>query len=127
LWAKGPANHIKDGVQALEGIIETEWAVASFTMNWKLTRPGTVCWEEGEPICQVAPIRLSDQAGLEVEPLTGATHDQYMEWAASRSANIMRGGQPRELHYRRGTSPGGASCPAGAHHMRVVHSPQPTP
>jgi hypothetical protein len=56
LWVKGPANHIKDGVQALEGVVETDWLPATFTMNWKLTRPHfPVRFEKGEPICMVVP------------------------------------------------------------------------
>ena len=38
LWVKGPVNMIKDGIQPLEGMVETDWAHATFTMNWKFTR-----------------------------------------------------------------------------------------
>jgi hypothetical protein len=56
LWVKGPANWIKDGVQPLEGIVETDWLIATFTMNWKLTRPRQpVTFERGEPICMITP------------------------------------------------------------------------
>ena len=58
LWVKGPANRIKDGAQPLEGIVETDWSVASFTMNWKLTRRDhSVRFEEGEPICMLVPVQ----------------------------------------------------------------------
>jgi hypothetical protein len=57
LWVKGPTNYIKDGAQALEGVIETDWLPATFTMNWKLTRPRSrVTFHKGEPICMVVPI-----------------------------------------------------------------------
>src|SRR5437868_10957202 len=39
LLARGPANLPKDGIWPLEGLVETDWANANFTMNWKLTRP----------------------------------------------------------------------------------------
>jgi hypothetical protein len=56
LWVKGPANSFKDGIQALEGMVETDWSHAPFTMNWKLTRPyHTITFHEGEPICQLVP------------------------------------------------------------------------
>jgi hypothetical protein len=56
LLARGPANWPKDGACALEGIVETDWAVATFTMNWKLTRPGhTVAFEAEEPFCMIVP------------------------------------------------------------------------
>jgi hypothetical protein len=57
LWVKGPSNCIKDGIQALEGVVETDWSPATFTMNWKMTRPGaTVRFEKGEPICMLVPV-----------------------------------------------------------------------
>ena len=60
LLARGPANAPKDGVSALEGLIETDWALVPFTMSWKLTRPGSVRFEAGEPFCQVVPQRRGE-------------------------------------------------------------------
>ena len=58
LLARGPANLPQDGVSALEGLVETDWATATFTMNWKMTRPGLpVRFEAGEPFCQIVPQR----------------------------------------------------------------------
>src|SRR5205807_231232 len=57
LWVKGPTNYFKDGAAPLEGVVETDWAVSSFTMNWKLTRPGLpVRFARGEPICMIVPV-----------------------------------------------------------------------
>src|SRR5215475_14120262 len=41
LLARGPANLPKDGLSPLEGLIETDWSFAPFTMNWQITRPRT--------------------------------------------------------------------------------------
>jgi hypothetical protein len=42
----------------LEGLVETDWAVMPFTMNWQITRPRTpVRWEAGEPVCMLVPQR----------------------------------------------------------------------
>jgi hypothetical protein len=57
LWATGPINHVKDGVQPLTGIIETDWWEGPFLMNWKMTRPNVhVVFKKDEPICQVFPV-----------------------------------------------------------------------
>jgi hypothetical protein len=57
LWVKGPSNVIMDGAQALEGVVETDWSPASFTMNWKLTRPHhSVFFRAGQPICMIVPL-----------------------------------------------------------------------
>jgi len=58
LLVRGPANCPKDGIYALEGVVETDWTDATFTMNWQLTRPGlTVSFERGEPLCMLVPQR----------------------------------------------------------------------
>lgn len=61
LHVRGPVNDPKDGAGPLEGIVETDWSVASFTMNWKLTRPQlTVRFVAGEPFCLVLPQRRAE-------------------------------------------------------------------
>ncbi|MEX1183340.1 MAG: DUF6065 family protein [Gemmatimonadota bacterium] len=61
LWVRGPANTPKLGVYALEGVVETDWSTATFTMNWKLLNPDqSVTFEVGEPICMISPQRKSD-------------------------------------------------------------------
>lgn len=53
----GPCNEVRDAIQPLAGIIETDWAHMTFTMNWKFTRPNEpVIFDEGEPICQFFPL-----------------------------------------------------------------------
>jgi len=57
LWVKGPGNYIKDAVQPLEGVVETDWNPTTFTMNWKVTRPNhPVEFKKGEPICMIVPV-----------------------------------------------------------------------
>ncbi|MEE6179688.1 DUF6065 family protein [Mycobacterium sp. 050134] len=61
LLVRGPANYPKDGVCALEGVVETDWASASFSMSWKLTRKlMPVRFEVDEPICMIVPQRRGE-------------------------------------------------------------------
>jgi uncharacterized protein DUF6065 len=61
LLVRGPANYLKDAVQALEGVVETDWASASFSMSWKLTRKlMPVRFEVDEPICMIVPQRRAE-------------------------------------------------------------------
>jgi hypothetical protein len=90
LWVKGPSNYIKDGVQPLEGIVETDWLSATFTMNWKMTRPyHTVHFERGEPICMIVP--LPRGVAEQLDPVYVPLDDnpelarEYREWEKSRS------------------------------------------
>lgn len=67
LWVTGPVNRPKDGIAPLSGIVETDWAPYTFTMNWVFTRPHhPVCFEKGEPFCFFFP--LLDNTVEAVEP-----------------------------------------------------------
>lgn len=92
LWCKGPANEPKDGIAALEGVIETDWAPYPFTMNWKFTRPGTVHFKAGEPIAVLLPQRRGELARFQtsIRPihLAPVLEHQYTQWRESRSQFI---------------------------------------
>jgi hypothetical protein len=61
LLVRGPANWPKDGAHALEGLVETDWSLATFTMNWKITRPNhPVSFDEDEPYCMIVPQRRGE-------------------------------------------------------------------
>jgi Family of unknown function (DUF6065) len=90
LLVRGPANSPKDGVCALEGIIETDWSPATFTMNWKLTRPSLpVVFERDEPICMLVPQRRGELESFRpvVRSLVRAPRlaSSYSRWSLSRS------------------------------------------
>ena len=91
LWVKGPTNYIKDGVQPLEGVVETDWLSATFTMNWKLTRPyHAVHFARGEPICMIVPVSrgLAEQLEPVYVPLDANSElgREYREWERLRSS-----------------------------------------
>jgi hypothetical protein len=88
MWVGGPPNHVKDGIQALEGLVETDWLPFPFTMNWIFTRPGRVRFLKGEPFCFIVPVQdkpLEDfelvQKSLDRNP---DLRDQYEAWRSRR-------------------------------------------
>ena len=129
LLVRGPANMAKDGVSPLEGLVETDWAVATFAMHWQLTRIGhPVTFDADEPFCMLVPQGRGAIESLRpvVRRIEGEPEllRQYQAWYDSRqqsgmmrrAAALVSGQQgvyeiPWELHYTRGTSPGGASAP----------------
>jgi uncharacterized protein DUF6065 len=132
LLVRGPANMPKDGVYALEGIVETDWAIATFTMNWKFTRPGlTVAFDVGEPICMVIPHRCGDLES--VEPRMAEFDDapelqrQHDMWSRSRAKHLAELNIPGseaakrgwQKHYFRGEHHNGASIPAHRTTLRL--------
>lgn len=66
IMVTGPFNMPKDGCAPLTGIVESDWLPYPFTMNWKLTRPGRVRFEEDEPYCFVYP--MPKQSLAETQP-----------------------------------------------------------
>jgi len=95
LHVRGPSNWPKDGVCALEGVVETDWTEATFTMNWKLTRANhAVVFEVGEPIAMIIPQRRGELERFRPEirslPTEPALDEAYRRWSRSR-AEFNRG------------------------------------
>jgi len=88
LMVRGPTNSPKDGITALDGIIETDWAHSTFTMNWRFTRACTVEFAVGEPICLFFPIQrgVLERFRGEIRMLEGDREfeNKFREWSASR-------------------------------------------
>jgi hypothetical protein len=91
LWVTGPVNRPKHGIQALTGVVETDWSVASFTMNWKFTAPGVrIRFEKDEPFCFFFPLPRGtlDEIEPEIKSISAAGDDiygGYTAWRESRS------------------------------------------
>ena len=136
LLARGPANLPKRGAVALEGLVETDWAVATFTMNWQLTAPGEpVVFAAGEPFCMIVPQKRGEiesfrpeRRDLDRDPALAA---QYSAWNEAREIHrltrrvaVARHGPDHpdarrwEGDYFRGVAPGGASS---AEHQTRLH------
>ena len=90
LLVRGPSNWPKDGACPLEGTVETDWSVATFTMNWQLTRKEhPVVFEEGEPIAMLVPQRRGEletfrpvERDLYADP---SLSQAYLAWSQGRA------------------------------------------
>jgi len=131
LLVRGPANLPKDGVAALEGLVEADWIEVPFTVSWKLTRPGLpVRFEQGEPFAMVVPQGRRDLERYRptVRPLTDAPEllatvrrwtergerEQIRTFAAEHVPDI--GGPEWDGTYLRGATSDGS--PAEDHRVR---------
>lgn len=130
LLVRGPANLPKDGIAPLEGLVETDWAVATFTMNWQVTSAHlAITFAAGEPICMLVPQRRGELESFEplLDDAASAPDLErgYTAWSASRAAFnrrirgeaalTVRGRWQR--HYFNGAAPGGT---AAAEHQRKL-------
>jgi hypothetical protein len=132
LMAQGPINRPKDAIAPLTGVIETDWAPYTFTMNWKFTRRGMpITFEKGEPFCHVFPVRCGELEKVKpkIQPLSKAPKlkQQYETWTSSRSKFIVDLDQPgseaqaerwQKLYYR-GLDPGGEPAKISNHRTRL--------
>jgi Family of unknown function (DUF6065) len=132
LVAQGPVNSPKDSVAPLAGVIETDWAPYSFTMNWKFTRPGAaVRFERGEPFCHIFPFLRGALEAIEPE-VRQLDEDpelarQHQQWAATRlrfNKELAEPGsqaqaQKWEKQYYRGITPDGTAASEHDHRTRL--------
>lgn len=110
LLVTGPANRFKTGVQPLMGLIESDWIVATFTMNWRILVPeAAVRFELGEPIMQLMPISNNFVRDLETAQYRVCRREQepalvqdFENWSRDRDAfhKLVREGQNREQWQR---------------------------
>lgn len=123
LLARGPSNQFKDGVQAMDGLVETDWSDASFTMNWKITRPlKKIRFDKDEPICMIVPRMRGELEAVapEIRNMESAPAilAGFNAWRESRLRLVERKKDPRgaasrewEGHYTRGTTVAGTVTP----------------
>jgi len=121
LFVGGSTNSMKDGLHPLSGIIETEWAPYTFTMNWKFTRPRhPVRFERDEPFCMFYPIQSEAVSVTEPEIRDLDTDPDlqapYVEWMDSRENFLenLKKSEPSAVslkwqkNYYRGLMPDGS-------------------
>jgi hypothetical protein len=136
LWVKGPTNRPKDGISPLEGIVETDWSTATFTMNWKITRPNEwIRFDAGEPFCHLVPVPrglierfVPNLTMIDNDP---PLHEAYRHWEASRrqfeaawiSGDPLARKQSWQKDYVLGKTTQGAI--ADDHQMKLVVRPFP--
>jgi hypothetical protein len=129
LMAQGPINRPKDGIAPLSGIVETDWAPYTFTMNWVFTRNGAVRFEKDEPFCHIFPVRRGELESVEPEirrlSAEPELQRQFRTWTASRSqfnADLKVTGTKAQSErwqksYYQGIDPDGRST--GEHRTRI--------
>ena len=115
LLVTGAMNYFKDGIAPLDALVETDWSAASFTMNWKITRPHTpIFFEKADPICMLIPQPrgLLERFAPQIKDLHQyqMLANEHEEWAESRAAflkDLATKSLPRgswQKHYFQGIS-----------------------
>jgi Family of unknown function (DUF6065) len=130
MWARGAPNRLKHGIQALDGMVETNWVPFTFTMNWKFTEPGSVYFAKDEPFCFVT---IVPSVAIEsVQPVirrieeVPELHREFKIWNSERTKfnAALRLGDPVTLeqkwqkNYLIGKSPSGMSAADDNHRIK---------
>lgn len=136
LMVQAPINRPKDGIYGLSGVVETDWAPFSFTMNWVFTRPNVLLrFEKNEPICHIFPVRRGELE--KITPYARPLSDdpvfkaEYEAWSASRNtfnADLKTPGSEAQAKkwqkiYLRGTTESGAVEAAEDHRTKLRLKP----
>jgi len=136
LWAGGPPNHVKDGIQPLVGVVETYWLPFPFTMNWHFTRPGMISFKKGEPFCFVFPISHTELDVTQpiVKPIAedpelmrdykawGQSRNNFLTKLSARDEEVVKQGWQRD--YFRGRTPEGHISPDNHVNRRRLKAPR---
>lgn len=132
MYASGSLNTVKDGVAPLTGVIESDWLPYPFTMNWQMTRPGTIRFDQDEPICMVFPVPHGALQTVEPEILSidddPDLKAQTYAWKERRDEFMQRfnakdPATPKEAwqrFYFVGKMPDGTSPAAHLHKLRLA-------
>jgi len=128
VWLSGPPNAFKDGVAAMSAVIEADWLPFTFSMSWKLTRPGArVRFERDEPFCFFFPVPRGIVDGTE-PVLTALAREPELSrhyWRRRFQRNLagmLRSEEAGRGWYTRGRYPDGGAGPE-SHQTRVMARP----
>jgi len=127
LYVRGPSNLYKKGAYPLDAIVETDWTVATFTMNWQiLIKNEPVIFEANEPICMFFPLPRGYVDGFEPKLMnlsqSADIYGNHMDWVESREWALDSLLTPKERpwggDYLKGHQPSGS---APADHQKTVN------
>jgi hypothetical protein len=111
LWVRGPANLFRHNARAIEGLVESDWAHAPFTMNWKIERRNDPAYfRAGDSVCMLTPFPLDllESLAPEIRRISDEPelHDRFERARRERNETLRKAYQEHargfELNYMRG-------------------------
>jgi hypothetical protein len=108
VWVRPVANYARPGVLTMEGVVETDWLQAGFTLNFMLLLPlSKLVFKVGDPLVQFVPYPRGfiERFTASIVPASQADPQMvtdYNTWVQRRTAQLRdQGGEP-SLDYMRG-------------------------
>jgi hypothetical protein len=127
-YVRGIPNETIDGLQPLDGIVETDWLPFTFTYNYKFTRPCTVIFEKDEPLFSFFPIRRGEIEAYKIRNKKIKNNKdllyKYEEYASARDYYLDNMTNPEvklspQKYYNSATSPLGKRYDAINHIKKI--------
>jgi chondroitin 4-sulfotransferase 11 len=108
LWVRGPINAPKDGLAALEQIVDATLLPCTVAVHWQFTRPRhTVRFEAGEPFATLLPYPKAGPETARLEVVEGETDEAACEQAFQQMVDSPA---LRDVFTRLGAAPYTASA-----------------
>lgn len=137
LLVRGPSNMPRDGIAPLEGLVEADWSVATFTMNWKFTRAHTaVTFDVDDPFCMIVPqgrgelerfhpafrsLSSNPELGRAAKQWAERRHEQQVrKFLAEHGAGTKATRDSWEKDYYKGRTPTGERAPEHQNELRLL-------
>jgi hypothetical protein len=121
-YIRGVPNFIKDGIQPLDAVVETDWLPFTFTYNFKFTRHARVEFKKGEPLFCFFPIyrNFAEDAEISIRQIQSDPYffKQYTDYANSREGYLKNNDGSFQKFYR------DAKDPKGKVYDTVNHKPK---
>lgn len=127
-YIRGIPNETIDGLQPLDGIVETDWLPFTFTYNYKFTRPCTVRFYKDDPLFAFFPINRGEIEGYKISQRSifedQDLYKKYEEYAMARDSYFKHPEQvpanfKGQLYYSNAKTPKGERYNAENHTKKV--------
>ena len=109
IFVRGVPNSIQDGIEPLDGIVETDWLPFTFTFNYKFTKPGTVSFKKGDPLFSFFPIERGfvEKFHIETQEITSdpELNADYEAYSKSRQDYLDNNTGKYQRYYANGKGP----------------------
>ena len=127
LWLGAPPNEGKDGIVALNAVVETDWMPFTFTINWRFTRKKQwIRFQKGEPFAFFFPVQRGAVEAFEpkLKALASepALQAHYVSGRLQRNLGTLIGKESSERFqgwYAKGTNPDGTGEPLADHKQKI--------
>jgi hypothetical protein len=107
-YVRGIPNLIANGIQPLDGVVETDWLPFTFTYNFKFIKPGKIRFEKGQALFSFFPVQRGyvEEFDTKVSNISEYPEfeSEYQKYSNHRGMQEI-GATKEDGHYGRGESP----------------------